>query len=118
MTPHMKKRQSGVGAQVLRYLADRRNLETALEDVAKDCNLTVDQVRSAVSNLICRNGFTIDRPTRDFVVYRHGPSGANGSSGPVPVTAKAKVVAMVDEKRLLVSVEDRLYVATPLELPL
>jgi len=108
-------KQQGVSEAVLRYFQSHRNTELHVDDVAADTTLTASQVMGAVSVLRNKWGETVDSPRKGWYVYR-GSGRRNGTATVVPHKAKAQVIALLDDDRLLVTVEGVVYVATPLEV--
>ena len=82
-------------------------------DILEALNLDkIDQVHGAITNLRS-GGHTIESNHRGWYVYK-GSTGKQ--NGPVSVKQKAEVVALLEDDRLLVSVEGKLYVATEINV--
>lgn len=111
----MMGRRSGTGDTVLRYLSQHRNIEVHIDDVVAATGLTRTQVSNAVVHLIGGGSVRIDKPRRGWYAYRGSAPASNGGSV-VPHKAKAEVIALLADGRLLVSVEGMVYVAHELEI--
>lgn len=111
----------GVAEAVYNYLNERRGLPVSLNELTRELGYSRAQVSGAISHI--RNGWrlTVERPRRGMYVLT-GERVAVAAAEPrtdvviVPCKAKAEVIALVGDGRLLVSVEGTVYVATTLDL--
>lgn len=87
---------------------------TTRADIADKAGMDVQQVSNGISHLRMK-GYAVDMVGRAKYVYRGGGS-QNGKSAIVPHKAKAQVIALAGEDRLLINVEGVVYVAKPLDL--
>jgi hypothetical protein len=100
----------GINGEVLKYLRDHTNQEVAFMDIAEHLNLTTLQVSGAVSYL--RKTCRINRPRNNWAIYR----GSNSEGTAVSVKSKAEVVTILEDDKLLLNIEGKLYIAYELEV--
>lgn len=128
MTPdNSTKGRFGVAEAVYTYLNERRGLPVPLTELVQELGYSRSQISGAVAHI--RNGWrlTIEKPRRAVYVLTgerctdpncDDSIGSNGH-GPlavVPYEAAAQVIALVDDGRLLVSIEGTVYLAAVLDL--
>lgn len=106
-------RTHGRTAKVLEALRKHKNVEVSVHDLCEETDLDMRQVSGAISNL--KRTWKIETPTRGWYVFK-GPLSGKADQGTVSVSAKAKVVSILQDDRLLVEVDGYLYVATPIEI--
>jgi len=112
MTETKTTRVQGRQNAILHYFEGRVGMTCMLDDIEKELGWKRQWVTSAIGAL--RRNYTIESPSKGVYIYK-GP-GKSGSEI-VPLHAKAQVVAVDSDGKLVVQVEGRLYVAYELELP-
>jgi len=107
----MVTRTGGITDAVLMALRKSANQETHINDIMADTSLTKAQVQGAVSSLRNAHGMNISIPRRGWYVFHPG-----GAPTTVTVKAKAEVQALLEDGRVLVVIEGKLFVAKELEI--
>lgn len=109
----MANNPSGIGNAVLDYLQKNRNVEVSLNDMENDLPFDRMNIASTISHL--GKNWDIYRPSKGWYIFK-GAKKSKDEKGTLSVKAKAQVVSILQDDRLLVEVDGYLYVATPLEI--
>lgn len=107
-------RDTDTTRKVLKYLREHTGQELHFRDVADGAGVTERQVMTSVSYLARNHGARIDKPRKGWYIYRG--DAAHGATTLVRMKGKCTVVAMLEDGRLLIECEGKLYTATELQL--
>lgn len=108
-----KARQSGISAEVLKYLSKHKKKEVHIQDIADDLGFTRLQVAGAMTTLR-NNDAEIESPMKGWYVYHGSPQNGKAQTH-TGVGDSGEVVAVLQEG-LLVNFGGILFIATELEV--